>query len=100
MSYYALATWHVRPGAEDAFEEAWTEMRAVLAEVPGLPVTDSVLVRNVTDPSRYCSFGPWPDTESLESMQSDPAVRSALAAARACCVQASPGTFEVRRVLA
>lgn len=55
---YTSGVWHVKPGREDEFVDAWTEFARWTSEhVPGS--RRAVLVRDVTDPRRFISFGPW-----------------------------------------
>ncbi len=61
---YTHSTWHVKPGLEDEFVRRWEEL-ADWSALQGL-TAGARLLRDVDDPSRFVSFGPW---ESMEAVR-------------------------------
>jgi quinol monooxygenase YgiN len=68
-------TWVVRPGQEDSFVEAWTELaRSDPASGGGRPT----LLRDRERQNVFITFGPWPDEEAVEAFRSSGAFRAAV----------------------
>ena len=61
---YSLTTWIVRPESKDEFVRRWTAF-AEWSSAEGLAAS-AKLLRDVDDPKRFISFGPW---ESLEAIR-------------------------------
>lgn len=93
-AFYTLAAWHVLPGEEDRFIEAWKEMGDVFAAVPDNPQVTGTLLRRSDEPNVFVSFGPWPTRDAIERMRADPQVQEAMARVKACCTHADPATYE------
>lgn len=60
---YTHSTWRVKPFLEDEFVRRWEEL-AYWSALQGL-TSQAKLLRDVDDPNRFVSFGPW---ESMESV--------------------------------
>ena len=68
---YTMGTWVTQPEKEDAFVAAWREFADWTSrEVGG--ATSALLLRDVAEPRRFVSIGPW---ESLEASRSASAKR-------------------------
>lgn len=95
MTHYTHAVWRAKPGREDAFVAAWHE----LAErtKASFPRAQGTLVRDVSDPTRFISFGPWADLEEIAAFRDSPAFREAAAAMRDLLESFEPGTYELVR---
>ncbi len=99
MAFYTMAQWHVKPGNESAFEEAWHEAGRAFGRVPGAPPVEGTLIRRTDNPLHYASFGAWPDMASIQAMRADPGVQAAIARVQALCTESDPGNYEVVRVM-
>jgi quinol monooxygenase YgiN len=65
MAVYSSGDWHVKPGREQEFVDAWRELaRWSLAEFdPGW----GKLLRDKEDPTHFISIGEWPDDQVIEA---------------------------------
>ena len=91
-SYYTHAMWKVRPEREAEFVAAWQALSEVFSAPDGKPLWGSLL-QSLAEPTVFISFGPWQNLSDVEAMRADPRVQTALAAAKALCVEASPGAY-------
>lgn len=55
--HYSHTTWIVKPGEEDEFVRRWIEF-ADWSAAEGLTAR-AKLLRDIDEPSRFISFGPW-----------------------------------------
>ena len=92
--FYTLARWKVKPGLEEQFIQAWKEMGEVFLTLPR-PATQGTLVRSMTEPSVFFSFGPWKDSAEIEAMRTDLEAKDAMQRVIDLCEEATPGTYEV-----
>ena len=91
---YAAGIWQVRPGNEQAFIEAWKEFSAWTAlHQRGSGYGN--LLQDIENPSRFISFGPWDDIESVRAWGQQPEFRKAIARFMDLCDQITPGTFRL-----
>jgi heme-degrading monooxygenase HmoA len=95
-AFYTHAMWRVRPGEEEAFVRAWSELADAFAALPGRPLWGT-LIRSAADPALFYSFGPWRSAEDVAAMRADPAAQQALERVRSHCVEATPGPYELVR---
>lgn len=95
-SIYTHATWRVRPGEEEAFVRAWSELADAFTALPRRPLWGT-LIRSTADPTVFCSFGPWRSAEDVAAMRADPAAQRALERVRSHCLEAPPGAYELVR---
>lgn len=86
---YTHALWRVRPGEEEAFAAAWTDLAGAFSALPAQPLWGT-LVRSTTEPSLFYSFGPWRSASDVQAMRSDPDARKAMDRVRSHCVEATP----------
>jgi heme-degrading monooxygenase HmoA len=92
--YYTHALWRVKTGQEERFVEAWKALAQVFSGLPGSSGRGT-LIRSVSDPTLYYSFGSWASLEAIEAMRSDPASRESIQQLRELCEEAVPGTYRV-----
>lgn len=91
---YTLAEWRVKAGREGDFIVAWKELGEVFARLPDPPGTGTLL-RSVSDPDLFYSFGPWRRQEDVAAMRADPDAQAALQRLVELCTEAKPGAFRV-----
>jgi heme-degrading monooxygenase HmoA len=60
---YSHSFWRVKPGQEDEFVRRWEEL-ADWSALQGLKA-HAKLLRDIDDPSRFVSFGPWESVEAI-----------------------------------
>ncbi len=66
---YTQGIWQVQPGRAEDFIAAWTEFAVWTSEnVPG--AGRGTLLRDLDDPNRFVSLGPWDSLDALESWRS------------------------------
>jgi hypothetical protein len=95
---YTHALWRVKPGNEEAFIAAWTDLSNVFSALNHPPIWGT-LIRSATEPNLFYSFGPWHSAGDVESMRRDENATVALAHLRSLCDEATPGMyFLVRHV--
>lgn len=86
---YTHALWRAKPGEEEAFIAAWSELADAFSALPARPLWGT-LVRSMADPSLFFSFGPWNRMDDVLAMRADPRAQQAMARVRAHCVESSP----------
>lgn len=81
---YTAGRWVVKEGSEDEFIARWTAFTEwALANAPG--AEGFVLIREVSDPKRFISFGAWDDMEHVRGWKATPEFAQRLAACRELC---------------
>jgi heme-degrading monooxygenase HmoA len=92
MSIYTLGIRTVRPGTEDEFVEAWTDMAArTAAEFPAPAAT---LLRDRAQPNRFISFGPWSSMEDIERWRGSGTFQNGVARIRTLLEDFQPHTLD------
>jgi heme-degrading monooxygenase HmoA len=74
---YTSGTWKPSSGSEDAFVEAWKQFASWASSRPGAGRLQ--LVRDLTDPSRFVSFGAWESIDDVRAWKSSPEFRERMA---------------------
>jgi heme-degrading monooxygenase HmoA len=90
---YTSGTWVVKPGEDDAFVREWTLFVSWASEMPGSGTFR--LVRDVDEPGRYLSFGPWESFEAQRTWKELPEFRERIGRVRAHCEDFQPLTYEL-----
>jgi hypothetical protein len=88
--HYTHAEWHVHPGREGEFIDAWRALAAAFGALPARPLWGTLL-QSERDPTTFFSFGPWHRAEDIGAMRDDAAAQAALARVTALCRSATPG---------
>jgi heme-degrading monooxygenase HmoA len=65
---YTHSTWVVKPGREDEFVRRWKEL-ADWSALQGLTAS-AKLLRDVDQPNRFISFGPWESVDTVRRWRS------------------------------
>ena len=68
--HYSHTTWLVKPGQEDSSSAAWAEF-AAWSEAEGL-TAQARLLRDVDEPRRFVSFGPWETLSAIRRWRALP----------------------------
>ena len=68
--HYSHTTWLVKPGLEDEFIRRWTEF-AAWSQAEGL-AAEARLLRDVDEPQRFVSFGPWETLSAIRRWRALP----------------------------
>jgi heme-degrading monooxygenase HmoA len=68
--HFSHTTWIVKPGREDEFVERWHAFAAWSA-AEGLSAR-ATLLRDVDDPTRFISFGPWETLTAIRHWRAQP----------------------------
>jgi heme-degrading monooxygenase HmoA len=74
---YTTGSWTPNPGREEAFIEAWCEFAAWASSRPGAGTLR--LVRNLSEPNRFVSFGSWETIEAVRAWKASPEFRERMA---------------------
>jgi heme-degrading monooxygenase HmoA len=90
--YYSHSTWTVKAGSEDEFVAAWKDWVAWSA-AHGLR-SSARLLRDVDDPRRFLSFGPWEDLDTIRRWRSLPGFHERLARLQATVERFEPRTLQ------
>lgn len=93
---FTLARYKVLPGKADAFIEAWSDLADRFSRLPNPPIWGT-LIRSVSDPNLFYSFGPWQDAAHVAEMRVNPDARAAFEVVRKLCVEMTPGDYEAIR---
>jgi heme-degrading monooxygenase HmoA len=91
---YTHAVWTVKPGSEQEFVNAWTELaRWTEQEVPGSGWAK--LLRDRDAPNRFFSFGPWESLDAIEGWRSLPGWQERVGRLRELLDGFEPHTLEL-----
>lgn len=93
---YTLACYRVTPGKEDAFMTAWSELADAFSNLPNPPIWGT-LIRSMSDPGLFYSFGPWRDAAHVAEMRQNAEAGAAFQSVRALCEEMTPGDYEMVR---
>ena len=90
---YSQTTWLVKPGLEDEFVERWRELAAWSA-LQGLRAS-AKLFRDVDEPRRFMSFGPWESLEAIRRWRTEPGFHEHMARLGEVVEHLEPRTLEL-----
>lgn len=90
---YTSGAWLVKPGEEEDFVEAWREFAAWGRTMPGCGTLR--LVRDVENPSRFMSFGPWESFEAQRAWKEHGEFRERIMQVRRHVDDFTPSTLEL-----
>lgn len=94
MSAYTSGDWHVKPGNEEAFVEAWKR----LARESALEVDATAwakLLRDNDDPRHFVSFGRWSDEETVAEWSASDGFKQRFGSMKELVESAETRTFSV-----
>lgn len=90
---YTSGDWTVKEGLEQDFIEAWEEMASRTAEkAPGSEWV--LLARDVDNPRRFRSIGPWEDAEAIEAWRESDGFKERVGKLRELLEMFEPLTLE------
>jgi heme-degrading monooxygenase HmoA len=90
---YTHSTWRVKPGLEDEFVRRWKEL-ADWSALQGL-ASKAILLRDIDDPSRFVSLGPWESIEAIRRWRSAPGFHERVARLQEVLDDFEPRTLEL-----
>lgn len=93
-SVYTLGVWRVMPGKEHAFIEAWKALGKIFVQLPQ-PPGKGTLLKSLSDPLLFYSFGPWNSLADIQAMRNNPEAQEGLNKLRELCTEATPGGFRL-----
>ncbi len=91
---FAAGIWDVMPGNERAFIEAWKEF-SVWTALHQKGSGYGNLLQDMDNPSRFISYGPWKDLESVRAWRQQPEFRKSIGRFMDLCDHITPGTFRL-----
>ena len=91
---YTLGNWVAKPGREEEFVAAWRELADwTTSEIGGKP--SAKLLRDMADPRRFVSFGPWDSLEAIDAWRALPGFRERVSGIREFLESFEPRTLEL-----
>jgi len=91
---YTLGNWVAKPGREEEFVAAWQELadwtRGEFGER-----SSAKLLRDMADPRRFVSFGPWDSLEAIDAWRALPGFKEGVSRIREFLESFEPVTLEV-----
>ncbi len=91
---YTHGIWQVKPGHADEFVAAWTEFADwTIAHAAGTGW--GKLLRDVEDPNRFFTFGPWASFGAIEAWRALDGWQERVARIRQLLEDFRPSTLEV-----
>lgn len=91
---YSLGIWLVKTGQEEEFIAAWTEFaKQTFASQPG--AIEVVLLRDIENPSRFITAGPWEDQESIDRWRQTKEFQEFFQRAKLLCKEITPFTLKI-----
>jgi len=74
---YTHGTWIAKPGREDDFVARWLELGEWTTE--NFPAARGTLARDLEEPNRFVSFGPWPSVGHADRWRASDGFRERVA---------------------
>ncbi len=90
---YTHTSWVVKEGRESEFVERWRDW-ADWTRRQGL-ASQAMLLRDVDDPQRFISFGPWESVQAVSSWRAQAGYQERVAKLREVVDHFEPRTFAV-----
>jgi heme-degrading monooxygenase HmoA len=90
-----LGMWRVKPEQQEAFVAAWKRLGEIFSRLPNPPSGKGTLLQSTSDPTLFYSFGPWSSRADVEAMRANPEAQAGIAALKALCTEAVPGSYQV-----
>jgi heme-degrading monooxygenase HmoA len=90
---YTSGIWIVKAGEHDEFVAAWRDFVSWASTWAGSGTFR--LVRDVDEPARYLSFGPWESFEAQATWKADPEFRERIGRVRQHTDEFTPSVFEL-----
>lgn len=90
---YTVGIWTVKADREQEFVAAWRAMgEATIAE---FPAAHGRLLRDVANPGRFVSFGPWESLEAVDAWRASAPFQEGIVRIRELLDAFDPGTYEL-----
>jgi heme-degrading monooxygenase HmoA len=89
---YTETAWVVKPGQEDEFIRRWQDW-AEWTALQGLTAS-AKLLRDVEQPNRFLSFGPWESMDKVRHWRSDEGFQERIGRLQEVLESFEPRTFE------
>jgi len=90
---YTYSVWQVKPGQEEEFVRRWTEF-ADWTALQGLAAA-AKLLRDIEDPSRFVSFGPWESLDTIRRWRHQPGFHERVVRLHEVLESFEPSTLEL-----
>jgi heme-degrading monooxygenase HmoA len=94
MAVYTSGDWHVKPGREPEFVDAWTELAEWSISEYG-PNGWGKLLRDKEAPTRFRSVAIWPDERTVEEWRASDGFKQRLAKIRELLEEVTIHTFDL-----
>lgn len=94
MAVYTSGDWHVKPGREQEFVDAWRELAEWSTTEYG-PDGWGKLLRDKENKARFRSVGAWPDERAVEEWRASDGFKQRLAKIRELLEEVTIGTFDL-----
>jgi quinol monooxygenase YgiN len=91
---YTLGIWKVKPGNEENFLSQWKAF-AIWTSQNQPEAGTGCLLRDLDDPQKFISFGPWRDSAAIDRWRSTPEFRAFVGRVKALCEGFEPHSMEV-----
>ena len=91
---YTLGNWVAKPGREDEFVAAWQEF-AEWTKTEVSQRASAHLLRDMTDPRRFVSVGPWESLEAIDAWRALPGFQERVSRIRGLLDSFEPMTLEL-----
>ncbi len=91
---YSSGDWHVTPGSEQAFIDAWREFAEwTAATIPG--GSFAKLLQDKADPGHFISLGPWRDEGAMSAWRAHPGFKDRAVQIQALLVSFAPHSWHL-----
>ena len=93
MALYTLGIWTVKPGNEDEFVGAWTDLaKRTKADFPD---ATAMLLRDAEQPNLFISYGPWESVEQIDQWRGSDTFQQGVGRLRDTLNNFAPHTMHV-----
>ena len=94
MAVYTSGDWHVKPGSEQKFVDAWRELAEWSTNEYG-PNGWGKLLRDKEEPARFRSVGSWRDERVVEEWRASDGFKQRFAKIRELLEEVTIRTFDL-----
>ena len=91
---YTLGMWKVKLGREAEFVKTWKDF-AEWTSKNQMGASEAVLLRDVEQPQKFISFGPWRNKEAVQAWRKRPEFGEFVKQARELCEEMQPNMLKV-----
>ena len=91
--FYTLTLWKVKENNQEEFLNVWEKDFAPVF-IKLNPYSKITLIQSLDNPNIYYSFGPWINSEQMNTSRANEDYRNVISKLVSLCSEARPGSFK------